>query len=221
MAVIEGGTTAALAEVGSTFKSMNITQRPLEYGTGGTYMLSVASGTMAAGLAASAEIFQLRWTHATKLCVIHRLVIDGAANAGTAFAAGVAVFQSVVARSWSADGSGGTAVTTGTNNQKARQSMAQSDFMGGGTSTMRISSTAALTAGTKTFDSQGFGQSIGGVTATAGAQFINGDSTLYDAPPLHDLVLATNEGFAIRATVPATGTWTFGISIRWSEVTAY
>ena len=35
------------------------------------------------------------------------------------------------------------------------------------------------------------------------------------------LVLAQNEGFVIRATVPATGTWQFGCTVTWTELTAY
>jgi hypothetical protein len=32
------------------------------------------------------------------------------------------------------------------------------------------------------------------------------------------LVLVQNEGFIIRATVPATGTWEFGVLLEWSEI---
>jgi hypothetical protein len=35
------------------------------------------------------------------------------------------------------------------------------------------------------------------------------------------LVLAQNEGFIIRATVPATGTWDFAVTMEWSEVSAF
>jgi len=35
------------------------------------------------------------------------------------------------------------------------------------------------------------------------------------------LVFAQNEGFVVRATVPATGTWQFGVTVAWTEVTAY
>jgi hypothetical protein len=35
------------------------------------------------------------------------------------------------------------------------------------------------------------------------------------------LLLAQNEGFVVRATVPATGTWQFGVTVVWTEVASY
>jgi hypothetical protein len=32
------------------------------------------------------------------------------------------------------------------------------------------------------------------------------------------LVFVQNEGFVIRGTVPATGTWEFGVLMEWSEI---
>jgi hypothetical protein len=40
-------------------------------------------------------------------------------------------------------------------------------------------------------------------------------------PGEHPLILAQNEGIVIQATVPATGTWQFGVKIDWTEITAY
>ena len=38
----------------------------------------------------------------------------------------------------------------------------------------------------------------------------------------HPLVLAQNEGFSITVpAVPATGTWTLAVNVRWAEVTDY
>ena len=34
------------------------------------------------------------------------------------------------------------------------------------------------------------------------------------------VVFVQNEGFLVRATVPATGTWTFSVIIEWLEVAA-
>ena len=86
---------------------------------------------------------------------------------------------------------------------------------------IRIASTAALTAGTKTLDAQGFGGVVNGLSATAGVGI--GEAAIFDSTggSNYPLVLAQNEGFVVTATVPATGTWTAGLSIAWSEVTAY
>jgi hypothetical protein len=37
----------------------------------------------------------------------------------------------------------------------------------------------------------------------------------------HPIVLAQNEGIAVRATMPATGTWSASVLMKWAEVTAY
>lgn len=35
------------------------------------------------------------------------------------------------------------------------------------------------------------------------------------------LELAANEGFIVRATVPATGTWQAQVTVEWSEVNVF
>lgn len=221
MAVIEGGTSAALANVESNTKALLVSNRPMDVGALGAYCLSASTGTMAASLAAGSQVFSFRWTDATRVCVITRIVCDGAANAGTAFAAGVAKFESVIARSYTADSATGTLITLGGNNQKLRTSMGTTLVTSGASA--RIAATAAITAGTQTLDANPFGQVMGGVVATAGTQFISGDATFYDAGStnMYPVVLAQNEGFIIRATVPATGTWSAGFSVRWYELAAY
>jgi hypothetical protein len=37
----------------------------------------------------------------------------------------------------------------------------------------------------------------------------------------HPLILATNEGFVVEATIPATGTWQFALTLEWAELPAY
>jgi hypothetical protein len=37
-------------------------------------------------------------------------------------------------------------------------------------------------------------------------------------PGSHPMLLAQNEGFMIRSTVPATGTWAFSVTVEWDEV---
>ena len=211
------GNSGVVAEVdGTGFRAFRFTQRPIDVGSLGGYRLSMASGVMAAGLAAAAEVFQFRWTDATRLAVVTKVVIDGAGGI-VAFAAGVTRFDIVVARAWTADGSGGTAATLTGNNQKMRTSFGTT-LLGAA----RISSTGALTAGTKTLDTQAIGNAVASTTATAGT-VVMPPSILHhhDAGSSHPLVLATNEGFVIRGTVPATGTWTFALTIEWVEVTSF
>lgn len=202
---------------GTGFRSMKVQQMPVEYGTLGSYRLSMLSGTMAAGLAGNAEIFQFRWTDATRLCLVQRVVLDGVSGSATAFTAGFGKIDLLIARSFTASGSGGTAATITGNNGKMRTAM--------GTTLLgeaRCASTAALGAGTKTLDSQAIGQISLSFGTAVSVQYVNQTPLLgEDIGTTHPLVLAQNEGFAIRATVPATGTWQFGVTVIWTEVATY
>ena len=161
------GNGGVLAEVdGTNFRALRINRRPVDYGALGFYAINLITGTMAAGLAANAEIFQARWTDATRFAAIYGIACDGAGSI-VAFAAGFTKMEAMIARSWSADGSGGTAATITGNNNKLRSSMGTTLF-----GAIRASSTAALTAGTKTLDTQGIGAVISGATATAGSQIL-------------------------------------------------
>lgn len=174
----------------------------------GAFGAAAVSGTMAAGLAANSEIFQMRWTSATLIARVERVRIS-AQVAGTAFAAGVAHFSLAQANSWSADGSGGNAMTA----VKRRQSGMAASTVGG----LRASSTAALTAGTKTVLGNVAQMSANTGTATSGQ--IHELTNLWSRPEAdgYPIYLAQNEGIIIRATVPATGTWTFSVAVDWVE----
>ena len=200
-----------------TTRAMRATLRPHDYGALGSYRLSLLSGTMAAGLAANAEVWQFRWSDATRLCVVTKIVIDGISNTATAFTAGVGNMQLYVARSWTADGSGGTAATLTGNNTKLRTDMGAT-LLG----SARISSTAALTAGTKTLDTNASGQMSLAFPAVASTQIENRIALFEPNPGMESpFILAQNEGLVIRATVPATGTWAFGVTVNWTELTEY
>lgn len=212
------GNSGVVADVdGTTFRALRITNRPIDYGALGFYAINLVTGVMAAGLGALAEVFQARWTDASRFCAIFNISCAGAGSIA-AFTAGVTRFEASIARAWSADGSGGTAATLTGNNNKLRTTMGTSLF-----GSMRVASTAALTAGTKTIDSQGIGSVISSVTATAGdalAPNVEIFSATSNADN-HPIILGTQEGVIVRATVPATGTWTGGFSLRWAEITSY
>lgn len=212
------GNGGTIAEVdGSNYRAMRATLRPIDHGSLGSYRLSLLSGTMAAGLAANSEIYQFRWSDASRLCVVTSVVWDGLSGSSTAFTAGFGKCDMMVARSWTADGSGGSAATLTGNNQKNRTNMATT-LLGAA----RIASTAALTAGTKTLDSQSIGQYSATFGTTANTQWVP-QFDLFHADPGGEspLILGQNEGFVVRATVPATGTWQFGLTVCWTELTSY
>lgn len=187
---------------------------------GYAFQNAASSGLMAAGLAGGAEVYQFRWKAAAATTQRARIlgVFLSAAVDATAFTAGSSLFTLTRALAWTADGSGGSDVTPAGQDNGMRSSQRPSLMIANG-GKIRISSTAALVAGTKTFDAQPDGNIIGGA-AGAGTQMI------YQIPLYADwessygvpLVLADQEGFSIRATVPATGTWKFGVVTFWAEV---
>jgi hypothetical protein len=220
MAGIKGGTSGLIAETGaaSGANALHVQQRPISYGSLGHYMVGVITGTMAAGVGADSEIVQFRWTHASNLAVITLAELQFFNSLGTGFAAGLAQFDLTIARSFSAAGTGGGTVTMTGDLQSLRTSMGTS-LVG----EIRVATTAALGAGTKTLDSERISRmkcTVGTATNTNYLQTPAG--VLYRAHDFeHPIVLAQNEGLIVRATVPATGTWEAGIRLGWAEVTAY
>lgn len=193
----------------------HVAQYPSFLGTSdGAYSLGVVSGTMAASLAAGSEIFQFRWTSTTTNAQIQNITFS-AVTAGTAFAAGVGIFSAAIARSWSVQGTAGTGVTIGTSN-KRRTSFASSNAVAGD---IRVATTGALGAGTKTIDTNSFAQLIGNTgTATTG-QIVPTDTIFWSRPntDAYPIFLTNTDGIVIRATVPITGTWTFAVGVDWTE----
>lgn len=219
MAIQIQGNNGTVAEVGgTTFRALIISPKPVEYGALGIYVKSLVSGTMAAGLAAGANVFSYRWGDATRLGVVQRFRVDGLAGSATAFTAGFGNLRMFAARSFTASDSAGTAGTLTGNNSKLRTNMGTSLL-----TDIRISSTAALTAGTRTLDTDPMGAIAWtfGTTASViylGQVVIFGEDAEIGGMPY---VCAQNEGFVMQATVPATGTWQFGTTTKWAEVTSY
>lgn len=227
MAIQIQGNGGVVAEVdGTTYRALRITPRPVNYGSLGVYKVAAESGVMAAALAANAEIFQFRWPDATNLALVYNIEISaGAAVAATAAAA--LSLNMAVARSWTAAGTGGTRLTLTGNISKLRTSMGTSLVNDAG-----ISTTAGLTAGTKTIDhattnmgSVSFGVGTGAITTAIAMNLID-KMHLFESN--HEggcpIILAQNEGFIIRNGViawPAAMTWKFSVETSWAEVAAY
>lgn len=222
--VVQGNGGTASEVDGTTFRALRVAPRPPDYSSLGCYAFSGVTGAVAAGMAANGEILQFRWTDATRYAVVRAIRFNGM-RATTAFAAGTIDVKASIARSWTASGSGGTALTLTGDNLSLRTSMGTT-LVGD----MRIATTAALGAGTKTIDTQDLGliatHSSGGwnsATPIIGSIYLP-TTDLYVADTAdgsHPLVLAQNEGLVVRATVPATGVWNAAVQIEWCEVTAY
>ena len=210
-----GGVVADVG--GTTFRALKVHVMPVEYGALGIYRKSLLSGTMAAGLAGNAVVYAWRWGDASRLGVVQRVLLDGLSGSATAFAAGFGKVDMMASRSYTASNTGGTAGTLTGNNGKLRSSMGTTLL-----TDVRISSTAALAGGTVTNDTDPIGQLSLAFGTAVSVQYAN-QTPLFgeDIGAQHPLVCLQNEGFQLRATVPATGTWQFGVTTMWAEVTAY
>lgn len=186
---------------------------PVDYSTGGCFQITSKSGTMAAGLAANSTIYAFRWTSATMNALVRRVRLS-AVVLGTGFTAGIVTFDLFEARAWTVADTGGTTDTLTSPNGKLRASMAATAL-----SEIRHSSTATLTAGTRTLDAQPLETWTAGMGTGTNVSFNVGPIKLFEKLGAeHPLLLVQNEGFVIRATVPATGTWSFAITPEWDEV---
>lgn len=226
MAVLEGGVSAALAGVGAEAASPLHTIRfPVSHGSGGFFRLGATSTTMAAALAANSEIFQFRYvTAASRVALVYKISISAGANLA-ATAAALIAFRAVIARGWTAAGSGGTRINLTGDNVNLRTSMSTSEVNDAG-----IATTAALTVGTKTLDTTDIGAismgiGTGAITTSLSLPIIP-VTPLFDADGegQHPIVLANQEGFVVRSganAFPATMTWSFSINVLWAEVPAF
>ena len=219
------GQGGQVLQVDATHRAARVSARPLDHGTLGHYRISVVTGTLAAALAASAQVFQFKNT-TTNLSVIHRIRTRFLPL--TLFTAATLTdhtsFDAFMVRSYAAGGGGTTLTLTG-NNAKLRTNMATCG------SIINVSTTAALTAAT-TLDANPFSQSIrkgNRVNPTAATEETIQPTTdgLEFKPDVdageYPLVLAQNEGFVIRnRTVwPAAGTGILLIEVSWAEVATY
>lgn len=183
----------------------------------GIYKIAASTGAIAAG-AATRLIFYARWSHATRRAFIRELALTGLI-ATTAFAAGGILVEAKVARGFTAENGtpGGTALTLTGNNAKQRTAFGTTDM-----AVIRASATAALATPTWTLDDQAYAAiqthssgGVGAATPIIGSIYLPKRELIkLDDPPV---ILAQNEGVAIQVTVPATGVWTAGIEMTWSE----
>lgn len=218
------GNSGVTAEVsGATFRAMRTENKPIEYGALGAYSYGGFTGILPAALGANSEIFQFRWTDATRFAVIRKIRISASVST-TFFAAGVPIqIDLVKSTGWSGQGTGGTGISPAALLKK-RVSMGSSLI---GSGDIRIATTAALGAGTKTLETLALSSVVaaGPITGSLNGTIIEAGTILWQAEIAdgeHPLILSQNEGFSIRSVaVPGTGTWTASVTVDWTEVTSY
>jgi hypothetical protein len=200
---------------GSLQRSMILTSGyPLDYGTGGMFQHCAKSGVMAAGLAAHSPIYSFYWP-ATLLGLVRRVRLN-AWTLDTAFAAGLATFDLYAARSFTAPDGGGALADLSGEHAQLRTSM------GSSLAEIMVATTAALTPGTRTIDPDPLDSRTVTAPIAPSTAFMSGALTLFEKlQDEHPLMLVTNEGFVIRATVPAAGDWSFAVTTEWNEVVVF
>lgn len=234
MAIQLQGNAGTIADVdGTTFRALRTVNRPLDYGSLGHYRIQTVTGTLAAALAAgtssAGHVFAFRWGDATRFAVITKLKTRFLPL--TPFTAATLTdhtsFDAFIVRSYTVSHTGGTALTPTGNNAKMRTNMGTSLV-----TDVRISTTAALTNGTETFDAFPFAQSLrkgnrvnpAAATEETIMPQMDGMEMDFDmGGGDHPITLAQNEGIVIRnRTVwPAAGTGILSVMISWAEVTAF
>lgn len=227
MAVLESN-SGNLAGVGQeAFSGLHVRSTPIAASASlGCYRIAATTGTLAAALAASAQLFYVRWSDATRFFVLHKFIARF--QTLTLFTAGTLTdfgFDLHKATSISAGG-GGTDLVLGKTKMRSTMGASLTEVAGG----MRIATTAGLTAIT-TLDSYPIAQSLGDTqtvnpAAATEEQRVNDPTLTYVADLAsgeYPLVLAQNEGLVLRnRTVwPAAGTGIVQVEMVWSEVAAF
>lgn len=222
--VIKGaGVTGSVeAQVDRTHGALRTSLRPAEVGVLGSYAQSFNSGVMAAGLAAGAPIFTMRWTSQQVWALVKRVRLTADTD-GTAFAQGSTIFDLIRATGFTVQDTAGVALTmAGKSGAKStRYAPSQIQIAASATGNFAIANTATLTAGTRTLDSNPLHIIVGGAGANPSISLVGTTGGLLIDPTetaRQPLELQNNEGFVIRATVPGTGTWKFGVEVEWDEI---
>ena len=187
---------------------------------GGGYRIAMYTGSVAAGLAAAAPIFSLRWTSTSTRMIIQSMVLDF--YVVTAYTNAQGIGNSLYfARAFTTSDTGGTAITT---TQTLDQSLDSKQIPGqsqlfAGNGDMRIATTAALSAGTRTLDDQALYSWIGSASAI-GAASNNPDLILGNQDATNPLTIRANEGIIITNDIllGAVGVIVWNIGIEWTEV---
>ena len=210
---ISDGTIAGDAKVDSYFQALRVTLRPTQ--VLGWYSLGAQTGALTL-VAAGGAIFSMR-NSGTNLMLIRQVGVGFIAT--TAFAAAQRVdYALVVARTFTASDTGGTAISLTGNNGKHRTNLATPNSVD-----CRIATTAALTAGTKVLDGNSQAQ-IGGWVGAAGAGVpIDSDNLLSHDAGDYPLVLAPNEGFNIQniTVMGAGGVGIAYVNLEYAELTTF
>jgi hypothetical protein len=218
MAIIQSGASSSTTmTVDPTMLAARISERPPEIL--GAYQIGAVSGLLT-GAAAGATVFSFRWapSTSTQLCMIRRVEVGFSTT--TAFGTAQALsYSMIIARSYTVSPTAGTQLLfSAANSGKMRTAMPNSAFVAAGD--IRIASTAAITAGTRTLDTNPVAYVQG--SSTAIGTTLTSQPIFQHQPGDYPLILATNEGFEIQSNIAmgATGVINLTVMVEWMELAA-
>lgn len=211
MAIQVQGNGGTVQEVDSTFRAARISIRPVELI--GYYSIGGASGALT-GVAAAGPVFSFRNT-GSNLILLRRLTVGFITTTAFTTAQGLA-YNLFRANSFTASDSGGTALYTAGQN-KHRNSFTNITSA----PDIRISSTGALTAGTRTLETTSTA-TLGGTSNGVGTSMVT-DHLLEQDSGDYPLVLAQNEGVVVTNAIAmgAAGVIRLHVNIEFAEVLSY
>ena len=211
MAIQVQGNGGTVSEVDSTFRAIRVTLRPTELI--GYYTFGGVSGALT-GVAAAGPVFSLRNT-GSNIFLVRRVSVGFLTT--TAFTAAQGLSYGLIrATGFTASDTGGTALfTAGQNKHRTAFTNITS------APDIRIASTAALTAGTRTLESQPMGV-VGGSSTGVGTGMPTEDILEQDSGD-YPMVLAQNEGLIVTNLIAmgAAGVIQLRVSVELAEASAY
>ena len=188
---------------------------PIDFVGGGSFQRTSRSNVLTAGMAASSPIYSFQWASVTAVAAIRRLRLLAWSDT-VGFTAGLAFFEMMIARAFTSQMAGEMTTNLSGNSAKMKTAF--------GTSQADIvhSLTVPLSSGVFTADPGPTETIIAAIGANPSTPFSVAAMKLLDKSQGEmPLLLAQYEGFYIRATVPATGTWRFAVTTEWDEVPPY
>lgn len=209
--LIQGSVSAVTADVDTTLKALRTSGRPPE--ALGWIGIAATSGA-ATVIAAAGPVFAFR-NLSSNLILVRKMQVGFATT--TAFTTAQSLrYDLIIARSFTVSDSGGTAIAVTGSQNKLRTSLSTPTSLD-----VRIATTAALTAGTRTLDTVALGMVVG-VSTTVGT--VVPMASLFEQPANgYPIVLAQNEGLIVAngLVMGAAGVGNILVSMEFAEVTAY
>ena len=175
------------------------------------YSLTLVTGALTI-VAANDPVWSFQWTATQHICVVKRIHL----SVGVTTAYGAAQntrYGLYFARAYTVADTGGTAATLTTNNGKLDTSYPITQI-----TDMRIGTTGAITAGTRTLDAQPLDVAYFGTTALG---MVGDEEFQFGLTPSHqEIIIRQNEGLVLNnlMLMGATGVLMLAVTMEWAEV---